>query len=142
MVNVMASIAVLLALSYTAQAQTGQVLFQVTGIETELGGSISSGVFKKADFPKVGRQFRGKDLKVAQAEMEVLLRDVPVGTYGAVVFQDKNENRMLDTNLIGFPKEPIGFANGARIKLGPPSFEAAAITVVEGETVTVPIELR
>ena len=124
------------------QGQTGRVLFKVSGIDTERGGSISSGIFQKNDFPKIGRQFRGKDLTVVQADMDVVLENVPVGTYGAVVFQDVNDNRKLETNFIGFPKEPIGFANDARIKFGPPPFQDAAITVTEGQTVIVNIKLR
>ncbi|MEL7124086.1 MAG: DUF2141 domain-containing protein, partial [Bacteroidota bacterium] len=68
--------------------------------------------------------------------------DVQVGTYGAVVFQDINQDKKLKTNLLGFPREPIGFANDAKIKLGPPSFEDASIQVKENETTIVKINLK
>ena len=142
MVKLILLTATSLLLSFSLPSQTGKVLFKVTDIQTDLGGSISSGIFTKENFPKVGKRFRGEDLTVTSNEMEVLLEDVPVATYGAVVFQDKNDNRKLETNLLGFPKEPIGFANNAKIRLGPPSFEDASITVVEGETVIVNIQLK
>ncbi len=142
MVKSIVSIVALLLLSFSLPAQTGNVLFKVSGIQTELGGFISAGIFTKNNFPKVGKQFKGKDIVVTKSEMEVLLEEVPSGTYGAVVFQDENDNKKLETNFVGFPKEPIGFANDARIKLGPPDFEDAAITVTEGATVIVNIQLR
>lgn len=142
MVKFVVSIVTLFLISLSVQAQTGSVLFKVSGIQTDKGGSISTGIFTKENFPEVGKQFRGKDVTVNQSNMEVLLENVPVGTYGAVVFQDHNNNKKLETNFVGFPKEPIGFANDARIKFGPPDFEDAAITVTEGQTVIVNIQLR
>jgi len=48
----------------------------------------------------------------------------------------------LETNFVGFPKEPIGFANGAKIRFGAPSFEDASISVTEGESIIVKIKLK
>lgn len=142
MVKLHVSFVILFLLSLSIQAQSGSVLFKVSGIQSEKGGSISTGIFTKDTFPEVGKQFRGKDVKVNHSNMEVLLENVPVGTYGAVVFQDQNSNKKLETNLVGLPKEPIGFANDAKIKFGPPSFEDAAIVVSAGQTVIVNIQLR
>lgn len=142
MVKLSISIVALLLFSLSVQAQTGSVLFKVSGIKTNKGGSISAGIFTKNNFPKVGKQFTSKDAIVTQSEMEVLLENVPTGIYGAVVFQDQNNNKRLESNFLGLPKEPIGFANKAKIRLGPPKFEDAAITVMEGQTVIVDIQLR
>lgn len=142
MVKLSMVIVTLQLISLSVQAQTGSVFFKVSGIQTEKGGSISTGIFIRDNFLEVGKQFRGKDVAVTQSEMEVLLEMVPVGTYGAVVFQDQNNNKKLETNFVGFPKEPIGFGNDARIKFGPPDFDDSAITVTEGQTVIVNIQLR
>lgn len=37
--------------------------------------------------------------------------DIPEGEYLIALFQDTNNNRELDTNLFGFPKEPVGLSN-------------------------------
>ena len=142
MVKLSVSILTLLFFSLSVQAQTGSVLFKVNGIQTDKGGSISTGIFTKDNFPEVGKAFMEKDVTVTGNEMEVLLKNVPIGTYGAVVFQDRNNNKKLETNFVGFPKEPIGFANDSRIKLGPTGFDTAAITVTEGQRVVVNIKLR
>lgn len=139
--SIISSLALLL-IGALAHAQTGNVLFRLSGIKLESGGSISTGLFAEKNFPIVGRQFRGLDVAVTEPKMDVLLENVPVGTYGAVAFQDQNNNRKLETNIVGYPKEPIGFANDARIKFGPPDFADACITVTEGKTVVVNIQLR
>lgn len=135
-------LAVLLLMSFTSSKPTGTVLFKVTGVDTQLGGNLSAGIFTKENFPKVGKQFLGKDVRVTKTQMEIKLIDVPIGKYGAVVFQDENMNKKLETNFIGYPTEPIGFANGAEINFGPPSFEDASIKVEAGKTTIVNIELE
>jgi len=142
MVKSIISIVAFWLLTCSLKAQTGDVLFKINGINTEQGGSISLGIFLKENFPQIGKQFRGKDVPVTNNRMEIRLEDVPVGTYGAVAFQDQNDDKELETNFVGLPKEPIGFANGAKIRFGPPKFEDASITVSPGETVIVNIQLK
>lgn len=129
-------------ISISTYAQTGTVVFKVSGIQVEKGGAISTGIFKKANFPKVGKAFKSLDNKIKSSYQEVTLKNVPIGTYGAVVFQDTNENQKLETNFVGLPKEPIGFANNATIKFGPPKFEKASIVVKENKTTIVQINLK
>lgn len=142
MVKSILTIGILLLMNFLAKTPTGKVLFKVSGVDTKLGGNLSSGIFEEDNFPEVGKQFQGKDVAVKASKMEIILENVPVGTYGAVVFQDANKNKELDANFIGFPTEPIGFANGAEINFGPPSFEDASIKVLAGRTTIVNIVLE
>ncbi|MDH3475121.1 MAG: DUF2141 domain-containing protein [Rhodospirillales bacterium] len=71
----------------------------------------------------------------------ITIRDLPPGTYALASYHDENGNGKLDKTLIGWPDEGLGFSNGAWIKLGPPSFEDAAITLGAGAGATV-ISLR
>lgn len=54
---------------------------------------------------------------------------LPPGNYGVVVIHDENENRKLDRNFVGIPKEGFGFANNPHIKLSAPPFQAAVVHV-------------
>jgi uncharacterized protein (DUF2141 family) len=67
----------------------------------------------------------------------VHFKDLPPGEYAAVAFQDVNGNGKLDKNLLGMPKEPYGFSNGARGSAGPPKFSAAAVTLHPDGTTTI-----
>jgi hypothetical protein len=79
MVKFVISIVTLFLISLYVQDQTGSVLFKVRGIQTDKGGSISTGIFTKKNFPEVGKQFRGKDVTVNQSNMEVLLEQALYG---------------------------------------------------------------
>lgn len=129
-------------LTSAVQAQTGKVVLNIQGIQLNKGGEISAGIFKKEDFPKVGKQMIGTEKVVTANKMQIVFDNVPGGTYGAVAFQDIDKNKDLKTNFLGFPKEPIGFSNDARINFGPPSFEDAAVKLDAGKTVTLTIILR
>lgn len=64
------------------------------------------------------------------AKTVTLTLPAPVpGRYGIKLFHDVNGDGKMDTNLMGFPTEPVGFSNDAPIRLGPPSFADAAFDV-------------
>jgi outer membrane protein len=65
---------------------------------------------------------------------------IPPGEYAVMVHHDENNNGELDKNFIGIPREPVGFANGYSPK-GPPSYSRAQLTVTEGASQTLPVEL-
>lgn len=69
--------------------------------------------------------------RVAVAAKTVTLTlPAPVpGRYGIKLFHDVNGDGKMDTNMMGFPTEPVGFSNDAPIRLGPPSFADAAFDV-------------
>jgi uncharacterized protein (DUF2141 family) len=48
-------------------------------------------------------------------------------------FHDENGNAKLDESFPGVPTGPYGFSNDAQGLLGPPTFDAAAVTVGEGD---------
>ncbi|HEY5597699.1 MAG TPA: DUF2141 domain-containing protein [Kiloniellales bacterium] len=66
---------------------------------------------------------------------------LPPGRYAIASFHDENGNGAFDRTLLGLPKEGLGFSNGARINLGPPTFEAAAVEIA-GTAQVVVVELR
>ena len=51
------------------------------------------------------------------------------GRYGIKLFHDVNGDGKMETNILGFPIEPVGFSNDAPIRLGPPSFADAAFDI-------------
>jgi uncharacterized protein (DUF2141 family) len=45
------------------------------------------------------------------------------------VFHDENGNGEFDQGFLGIPLEGYAFSNGARVFLGPPSFDSAKFQV-------------
>lgn len=131
-----------IATSFCSSAQKGKVILNVQGIQFSKGGEISAGIFKKENFPKVGKQFIGKEIAVSTEQMQIVFESVPIGIYAMVAFQDIDKDKKLKSNFLGFPKEPIGFSRDARIKLGPPDFNDAKVEIQQGKTLTITIILR
>ena len=61
--------------------------------------------------------------------VRVVFVDLPPGDYAVAAFHDADGDGELGTNILGIPNEGYGFSNGARGLIGPPSFEAATITM-------------
>jgi uncharacterized protein (DUF2141 family) len=120
----------------------GKVVITVTNVNLKAGGDLSAGIFVKANFPKPGQQLIGKFEPVKSATQTITFTDVPAGRYGLVVFQDIDRNKDLKTNFIGFPKEPIGFSRDAKIKMGPPDFDDAVVSVEANKTLNLTIQLK
>ena len=70
-----------------------------------------------------------KQMVPVEAETEtIIFSNVPEGEYAIAVFQDLNGNGELDLNSAGIPKEPFGFSNDARGKMGPPKYKNVKIS--------------
>lgn len=53
------------------------------------------------------------------------------GEYALTAYHDENDNKKLDSNFIGIPREPTGLSNNHRPKFGPPKYSKAAIEIRE-----------
>ena len=61
--------------------------------------------------------------------------------YALAVYHDENANGEFDQFIFGLPLEDYGFSNGAAVFFGPPSFEAAAVTVpAQGLRITIRVD--
>lgn len=65
---------------------------------------------------------------------------LPVGQYAVQIIHDRNMNAALDRNLLGIPREPVGFSRDASGRMGPPAFEQAAFEY-EGQPMDLTIHL-
>jgi uncharacterized protein (DUF2141 family) len=70
----------------------------------------------------------------------VSIANLPPGTYAVSLFHDLDGDAEMDTNFVGFPKEPFGFS-APMGSFGPPGFDEAAIEF-SGENTRVEIELN
>ncbi len=92
------------------------------------GGSLIAMLF---DSPEGFENFRVPfDTRRVPADGRdrVTFENIPPGHYALMVFHDENDNRRLDVNVFGIPREPIGFSNAYAPK-GPPAFERARFTL-------------
>lgn len=123
-------------------AQTGQVEVTVTGIIVKKGGVVKVGVYKEDGFPSVGKEIIGKDVQVTEDKISLTLKDIPTGIYAIAVFQDKDTDGKLNSNLFGAPTEPYGFSNNKYGRFGPPDYEDVSFNIEDGKTVSLTINLE
>ncbi len=111
-------------------------------IQSEAGkeGNLEIALFnQKENF--LEKPFKTLQVPVNGAENKAVFQQLPSGWYAVAVYLDENDNRKLDKNLLGIPKEEYGFSNNAKGSMGPPSFEAARFEVTkEAQTIQIQID--
>lgn len=118
-------------------ALAGELTIEISGVIPE-GGKVYIAVYDGAEtFPTAGRQRTGQILAASEQSLVVHFKDLPLGEYAAVAFQDVNGNGKLDKSFLGIPREPYSFSDGARGSAGPPKFSAAAVTLSPDGTTTI-----
>ncbi len=110
---------------------------------------------------KVNLTIRAENLKVAEGKMfvavfdvkeqsirqeivdfnnrkfEYVIKNLEKGKYAIKIFADINQNKRLDTNLIGYPKEPFGLSNLSGTILAPPKFKQMLFDLTSNQTMTI-----
>jgi uncharacterized protein (DUF2141 family) len=61
--------------------------------------------------------------------VRLVFAGLPPGRYAVVLYHDENDNRRIDRNFLGIPREGYGFSNNIRPLLSAPTFEQMAVTV-------------
>ncbi len=107
------------------------ITIKITGIN-ELKGVIRVGLFNNEfDFPKAGNEYRIEDVDVNSNEVVCTFNNLPEGNYAIALYQDINDDRNCNLNLLGIPKEPYGFSNNVKPFLRSPSFDDAKFSLDE-----------
>jgi uncharacterized protein (DUF2141 family) len=98
------------------RGDSGSVLVAVCTAETFLGLACPHRVRAKA----------------RAGTAEVTVGGVPPGAYAVQAFHDENDNRELDRNLLGLPREGMAISRDAPMQWGPPHFRDAVVEIGEG----------
>lgn len=130
---------------HTLAVEAGELRITVDGIRSPHGTVLiglydSPASFKKAvdTSAKEGflidpDRFAAVALRAnAALKSAVVFSNLGPGRYAAVAFHDENGNGKLDKNFLGVPTEPYGFSKNAQGIFGPPTFDAAAMTLGDG----------
>ena len=124
----------------TKPADAAELRVTVTGLRAPIG-NVHLAMFTEPEaFPKADGMIAEIITKADSDRIQANFGDIGFGQYAIAVFHDENENHKFDTGFFGIPIEGYGFANDARVVLGPPSFEAASV-VVNGEDAHITIRM-
>ena len=125
----------LIAHSEEATPVPGVLEIKITNIEIG-SGTIYIAILDSAEgwlkSDAESKPFRDTTQAVSSTDdLLVSISDLPPGQYAISLFHDLDGDAEMDTNFIGYPKEPFGFS-APMGKFGPPSFEDAAIEFTGG----------
>ena len=118
-----------LAVSFV-YSQTANLTIKIMGIHNPIG-IMNFAVYDNAEnYDKSKDYFIGESIPVESLDFEYVFHDLPYGNYAISLFHDEDENKELNTNWIGMPKELFGFSNDAKAKMGPPDFIDASFEII------------
>lgn len=103
-------------LPFTFLAAQSTLAVEITGLENNKGKVIV------ALLDENEKDLSDQSSTIVNNTARVVFKNLKHGQYAIRYFHDENENRELDMNVLGIPKEGIGFSNNAMGKFGPKDF--------------------
>ena len=123
--------------SSNAQEETFNLTVNMAGINSDKG-SLLVGIYKtEKSFLK--KPFKSDIIKIINKKSTVVFKNIPKGTYAVSFVHDENDNKKMDTNFIGIPKEDFGCSNNATGFMGPPKYKDAKFQLTENKTINIKI---
>jgi uncharacterized protein (DUF2141 family) len=90
-------------------AQYAEMLtITATNFKSQDGSAVVNLFREQDDLPK--KPFKTVRASIASGLAKLIIEDLPIGSYAAIVYHEENDSETLDRKL-GFPNEPIGFSN-------------------------------
>lgn len=135
--SILLTLLALPAASFAADQGSCSLIIHVSGFRNNKG-VLGAELFTTFDgWPEdVDKSFRHDKFPIEGDHATARFDHLPAGKYGVVVLHDENENRKLDRNMMGVPKEGFGFANNPHVFLSAPPIEKATIPVTCPTTTT------
>jgi uncharacterized protein (DUF2141 family) len=111
-------------------APLARLRVEVLGVRSR-AGRIVLAVYDNADaFPHREQALASVAVAPSGNPTVVEVPGLPEGRYAVVAYHDADGDGSLDTNIVGYPSEPFGFSNDAKLEMfGPPDFDACAFDV-------------
>lgn len=114
----------LVLLATAASGPNSAIVVAVSGVPAGKG-RVAVDICGEKQFTKARCPWTGSAPAVAGTTL-VRVEGVPAGRYAAMAWHDVNANNDVDRNMLGMPRELIGFSNDVRVKMSAPRFAAAA----------------
>lgn len=116
--------------AFSAKAQEKTVTIKVT-IENVMNdnGTILTSLHTNETFMKGGGMIDLAE-KAKKGSLSFTFENVKPGSYAIMVLHDENDNKRMDFEASGMPKENYGMSNN-EMAMGPPTFADAKFEVAE-----------
>ena len=126
----------LLAVNLISAEEKVKLTVKITNI-TEVKGEIEIGFYNNPDtFPDDGGQYKKLRVKVTSKVMKITV-ELPKGVWAVAVYHDENNDKKINKNFFGIPKERYGFSNNVKPVLSAPSFNKTKFELYKNKTITI-----
>tara|TARA_B110000090_G_C13084671_1_gene332402 strand:+ start:132 stop:554 length:423 start_codon:yes stop_codon:yes gene_type:complete len=117
--------------------ETFTLTINIFGLESNKGVLMVGIYNNKNDFLK--NQYKSEIVKIKDKKAIVIFKNLADGEYAVSFIHDENNNKKMDTNFFGIPKEDYGCSNNAKGFMGPPKYDDARILLTEDKTIQINI---
>jgi len=134
-----------LLVSGVAQAEpanTSAIAVTVGPLRNQRGSVVCRLYTSSVGFPRTTTGTTTRSVKVANGSARCVFEKLAPGTYAVMIHHDENDNRKMDTNLLGMPLEGYGASNNRTYALSAPTWDESKVVAEAGKTRTLAISLR
>ena len=103
------------------------VTVNISNLKSDNGNVYISIYNSETSFLNQG--FKAALSKIENNSCTIIFEDIPNGIYAISFFHDENENKKMDSNFLGIPKEDYGCSNNSKGFMGPPKWEDAKFEI-------------
>lgn len=115
-----------------------KLIIRVTGFPSDRGSAGIALWNAPRGFPEdIEHAFRTIYVKIQNRSATTTFGDVSPGVYAVTVLHDRNDNRKLDKNPLGIPREAWGVSNNVRPRVRAPRFEDARFRLEQDLTIEI-----
>lgn len=125
-------------LTHAQEKESYTITVNISGMKADKGNVYVALYNSEASFLKDG--IYGAIVKVTDKKATAVFNNIEKGVYAISAFHDKNDNKKMDTNFMGIPKEPTGCSNGARGFMGPPKYKKAKFELIKDTIIPVKVK--
>jgi uncharacterized protein (DUF2141 family) len=132
-----------LAWSFNAKANfNGKLTVEIDGLKNKQG-QICASIFASSEgFPgDRNHVLRKQCTKITETPLTITFNNLKAGSYAVALFHDQNNDRTLNSNILGIPSEGFGFSTNPEILARAPKFSEAAF-LVAGPDTNIQIQLK
>ena len=119
---------------------SGKLTVIIKGFESDEGNCRFALDNSKEVYENEDSVWIGKVLPIQNKEVVIIIDSLNYGKYAIKVYQDKNKNAELDSDILGTPNENYGFSNNASGWFGPPSWNKAKF-IFDKPEITIHIDI-
>jgi len=122
----------------TQKKETVNLTVEVSVTKYHKGSILIALYDHKENYMK--KSYKNAEVKVENGKAIIEFTNLEKREYAFSLFHDVNDNKKLDSNFLGIPKEPYGFSNNKKGSFGPPKFESTKFSLTENQHIKLNIK--